>query len=70
MHSDDITKFTESLTKEANEIRKDALELTWSMRGGIQYESLLKLSFKERKMINEISKSNLEIAKKSGMPYF
>lgn len=70
MSPSDIEKFIESLQKEVKVIRKESLELTWAMRGGIQYEELLKLSMSERELIAEISKENLEVTKKSGMPYF
>ena len=44
--------------------------LAWAMRGGIQYEDVLNLSFAERQMIAKLSKDNLEITKKSGLPFF
>ena len=40
------------------------------MRGGIQYGEVLNLSYNERVMTAEISKENLEITKKSGLPFF
>lgn len=58
------------MEKEANSIRKDALKIAWSMRGGITYDQVLALSTEERKMIGEIVKENLETTKKSGLPYF
>jgi hypothetical protein len=58
------------MEKEANAIRKDALKIAWSMRGGITYDQVLALSTEERKMISEIIKENLETTKKSGLPYF
>lgn len=58
------------MEEQADEIRKDALKTSWSMRGGLSYDDALMLSWKERKMISEIIKSNLETTKKSGLPYF
>jgi len=40
------------------------------MRGGAQYHDILNMSFEERKMIAAISKENLELTKKSGLPFF
>ncbi len=40
------------------------------MRGGITYNEAMDMSVDERKIISEIIKENLEIAKKSNMPFF
>ena len=56
--------------KESNEIRREALQLSWYMRGGLSYDQALQLSFDERRMINELVNSNLETTKKSGLPFF
>ncbi len=40
------------------------------MRGGITYNEAMDMSVEERKIISEIIKENLEIAKKSNMPFF
>lgn len=58
------------MEKESNAIRQEALQLAWYMRGGLTYEQALYLSIGERKIINEIVKSNLETTKKSGLPFF
>jgi hypothetical protein len=58
------------MEKEANSMRQEALQLAWYMRGGLTYDQALQLSVSERKIINEIVKSNLETTKKSGLPFF
>jgi hypothetical protein len=58
------------MEKEANSMRQEALQLAWYMRGGLTYDQALQLSVGERKIINEIVKSNLETTKKSGLPFF
>jgi hypothetical protein len=58
------------MEKESNSIRQEALQLCWYMRGGLSYDQALQLSVGERKIINEIVKSNLETTKKSGLPFF
>jgi hypothetical protein len=40
------------------------------MRGGATYEDILNMSDAERKSINEIIESNLEITKQSQLPFF
>ena len=44
--------------------------MSWYMRGGISYDQVLALSGKERVMINDIIKENLETTKKSKLPFF
>jgi hypothetical protein len=58
------------MDKEVNTIRREALKFTWYMRGGINYDQAMQLSYDERKIINEIVTENLETTKKSGLPFF
>lgn len=60
----------DQMEKECNEIRQEALRLSWYMRGGLPYDQALQLSVSERKSISEIIKENLETTKKSGLPFF
>ena len=66
----EIAGYVDSLEKEVLAIRKEALDLTWVMRGGLQYNDTLNLSLAERKLIAQLSKENLETTKKSGLPFF
>ena len=58
------------MDKECDDIRQEALQLSWYMRGGLSYEHALQLSVGERKLINKLIKENLETTKKSGLPFF
>ena len=60
----------EQMEKECDEIRQEAIRMTWYMRGGINYEQALQLSLSERKIISGLIKDNLETTKKSGLPFF
>ena len=40
------------------------------MRGGVSYEDILNMSPYERISLNEIVEDNLEITKKSQLPFF
>jgi hypothetical protein len=60
----------EGMEKETDSIKREALQMTWYMRGGLTYDQALQLSVGERKIINEIIKGNLETTKKSGLPFF
>ena len=44
--------------------------MAWSMRGGASYEDILNMSSFERKAIQELIDNNLEICKKTQLPYF
>jgi hypothetical protein len=58
------------MDKECDEIRQEAIQLSWYMRGGLSYDHALQLSVTERKLINKLIKTNLETTKKSGLPFF
>jgi len=58
------------MEKECNDIRQEALRLTWYMRGGLNYDQALQLSLGERKIISNLVKDNLDTTKKSGLPFF
>ena len=58
------------MEKEAESIRQESLKMSWYMRGGISYDQVLALSSRERAMISDIIKDNLETTKKSRLPFF
>jgi len=60
----------DGMEEESNQIRQEALQMSWYMRGGITYDQALQLSITERNAINKIIKENLETTKKSGLPFF
>ena len=66
----EIAKTVDSMEKEANTIREDALKMCWYMRGGLSYQDAMNLSLKESESISKIVKENLETTKKSGLPFF
>jgi hypothetical protein len=70
MDSESIGKYVDNLDKEINEIRMEALKMTWYMRGGLSYETALQLSVAERKIISEIITDNMETTKKTGLNFF
>jgi len=44
--------------------------MSWYMRGGVSYEDILNMSSFERQQISEIIENNMEITKKSQIPFF
>jgi hypothetical protein len=51
-------------------IKKEIYTLCWFMRGGISLNEMYALSQKDRDILNDIVKSNLEITAKTGLAYF
>jgi hypothetical protein len=58
------------MDKDCQQIRREALKMSWFMRGGISYDQVLTLGIQEREIINELINENLETTKKSGLPFF
>ena len=69
-NSERITKLVESMDKECEGIREEALRLSWYMRGGLTYDQAMGLSPQERRLVNALIKDNLETTKKSGLPFY
>jgi len=58
------------MEKEANELKRQGLKMSWYMRGGATYDDVMNMSHTERTMISEIIKDNLETTKNSKLPFF
>lgn len=65
-----ISQMIRRLKKEAENIIRDLVEITWFMRGGIQYFDAYELVPQERDAIKDFIKENLENQKKSPNPQF
>lgn len=70
MDAEQVFEYINKLDSETKAIRKEALKLSWFMRGGISYEDSLQLSLQERELIGAIIKDNIETTKESGLPFF
>ena len=70
LSSDQISKMVDQMEAETINIRREAIQLSWYMRGGLTYDQALQLSVSERTLISELIKENLETTKKSGLPFF
>ena len=55
---------------EANELKRQGLKMSWYMRGGATYDDVMNMSHRERQMISELIKDNLETTKNSKLPFF
>lgn len=44
--------------------------MCWHMRGGLTYEEAYYLGYEEREVIAKVIEENMEITKKTHLPYF
>lgn len=58
------------MEQEADAIKANAIKMSWFMRGGATYDDIMNMSFKERMVVSDLIKSNLETTKSSRMPFF
>jgi hypothetical protein len=58
------------MDKDCQNIRQEAIKMSWFMRGGLTYDQAMTLGVQEREIINNLIKDNLETTKKSGLPFF
>jgi hypothetical protein len=65
-----VQKLIDGYEKAVNDIKKSAMSMAWYMRGGATYEDILNMSTSEREQLKELIDSNLEVTKKSGLPFF
>lgn len=65
-----VKKLIDDMELECAAIKKNALSMSWYMRGGVTYEDVLNMSTEEREEIKKIIDSNLDITKKSQLPFF
>lgn len=65
-----VQKLLDEMEKDCTEIKKSALSLAWYMRGGVSYEDVLNMSVDERIHINALIENNLDVTKKSQLPFF
>ena len=70
LNNEQIVALLEGYDNESKALKKEALTLAWYMRGGLSYEEAMYLSQSERETIGKIVESNMEVAKKTGMPFF
>jgi len=65
----EILQEVSNLDREAKALKKEVLQMCWYMRG-LSYTEGMHLSYDEREIISDIIKENLEITKKSQLPFF
>jgi len=68
--NDQIISLIDGYEKESKALRDEAIRISWYMRGGIGYDDAMMLNQQEREFIGSLIKENLEVTKKSGIPFF
>lgn len=68
--NDQIISLIEGYEKESKALKDEAIRISWYMRGGVTYDDAMMLTMEEREIIGKLIKENLEVTKKSGMPFF
>ena len=67
---EEIEKLTDSMVKEIDELDRNALKMSWYMRGGVSYNVIMNMTTKQVDALNSVIDENLETTKKSKMPFF
>jgi hypothetical protein len=67
LDNDAIERLIDGYEKESKALKEEALRFSWYMRGGLNYDDAMMLSYQEREIISDIIKDNIEVTKKSGM---
>ena len=58
------------MEQEVRAIKRAALTMAWTTRGGATYEDVLNMPVTERQLVNEMADEHLETTKKSQLPFF
>jgi len=70
MDSGQINELVDGMEKDVKTIKRESLKMAWYMRGGLSYTESMHLSMEERDIINDIIKENLDLTKKTKLPFF
>lgn len=70
LDAEGVQKLLDAMEEECKTIKRNALKLSWYLRGGATYEDILNMSTFERNEIVKIIESNLETTKNTKLPFF
>ena len=70
LDADGISAIVEEYEKDSKAMKEELLRICWYMRGSITYDDAMILSFDEKTIIGKLIEENMEITKKSGLPFF
>ena len=58
------------MVKEIHDLDKNAIRMSWYMRGGVSYNDIMNMTSNQVDALNSIIEENLETTKKSKLPFF
>lgn len=70
LSNQEIVELLQQYEEESKAIRKEALKISWYMRGGLSYNDAMALSSSERELAGRIIEENLKTTEKTGLPFF
>ena len=70
LSTEEIFKWLDQLERESKALKAELLSFCWYMRGGLSYSEAMDLSTEERQLIAKLVKENMEVTKRSGLPFF
>ena len=70
MSNDAIVEELKKMDKQCDGIKDEVIRITWWMRGGISYNDAMFLGPKDKEIITNLIKENMETSKKTGTPIF
>jgi len=70
MSLDEILQEAKNLENDQRALKGELFKMCWAMRGGITADEMFGLTYEDREIIASVCKENIEITKKSGLPYF
>jgi hypothetical protein len=65
-----IQKLSDGMEREAKALKNQIYQLMWFMRGSITISEAFELESEDLEIIGKIIKDNLEITKKTKLPFF
>jgi hypothetical protein len=67
---EEIDQITKEMEDETKAIKDELFRFCWYMRGGVTITEAYNLSTEDREIIANIIEKNLEITKKTTLPFF
>ncbi len=65
-----VEGWLQQMEREIKSLKEEAYRLSWSSRGGLSYNDAMLLSKVDKEIMGKVITDNLEITKKSRLPYF
>lgn len=70
LNNEEIVSVLAKYDRDSKAVREEILRICWYMRGSISYDDGMMLGEQDRVIVNKIIEENMEITKKSGLPFF